>query len=52
VLALVLTLSLLVAVGAVALVVSNAASSEGDLPDIGVGATDLLADGVIDSSLA
>jgi hypothetical protein len=52
VLALVVTVSLLVAVGAVALVVGNATSSEADLPDIGVGPTDLLANGVLNPSLA
>jgi hypothetical protein len=51
VLALVVTVSLLVSVGAVAFAVGNAGSSESQA-DIGLGPTDLLADGVIDPRLA
>jgi hypothetical protein len=50
--ALVVVVVLLVAVVAVAFVVGNAARSEADLADIGVGPTDLLADGVMDPNLA
>jgi len=52
VLALVVTVSLLVAVGAVAFVVGNAASIEADIANIGVGLTAPLAGGVIDPNLA
>jgi hypothetical protein len=44
--------ALLAAVGAVALVEGNVASSEPDLADIRVGPTDLLANGTLDPNLA